>query len=963
MTGQELRKKFIQYFKDREHAIVPSYPLVPKNDPTLLFTNAGMVQFKDIFLGDEKREYNRAVTVQKCVRAGGKHNDLEMVGRTARHHTFFEMLGNFSFGDYFKKEGILFGWEFLTEVIGLPRDRLYISVFKDDDEAFNIWANDMKMPRERIYRMGEKDNFWAMGPTGPCGPCSEIFIDQGKAIGCDKPTCEVGCDCDRYLEIWNLVFMQYNRDSAGKLHSLPSPSVDTGMGLERISAVMQHVQSNYETDLFRSLIRKAAEITNTNDHNENSLKVVADHIRACSFLVADGVIPDNDGRGYVLRRIIRRAIRHGYQLGQKKKFFNLLVEELVNIMGPAYPELVEEKNRVISVLKQEEERFGETLGRGMQWFEKLVRIENRGIGYIREAYEIRSSDIITGPAPFDGILNLAEGGSVAVKTIELSDKKSISKFKIDFVDSINNLSQKNKMPVSGHALIISSKEKNLEEMGVATFHYLNKGAVPFAGRDVFTLYDTFGFPKDLTQDLCRGRGLFINEKEFEREMKAQRDRARKANKFTMETGIEYSGSNTKFHGYDSLQHEGQVVAIYKMGDPVEFIKVEDEAVIVLNHTPFYAESGGQIGDRGVLLFDGGEFVVEETQKIQAEVFGHRGQLQSGKLSVNDKVLAEVDPVMRARTERNHSVTHLMHKALREVLGSHVEQKGSLVDADKTRFDFAHNLPITDEEIYQIEAIVNAEIFTNTKTDASVMKMDEAQKTGAVMLFGEKYGEKVRVLKVGSSQELCGGTHVNRTGDIGLFKIRMQSGVAAGVRRIEAVTGDTALSYVQQNEIYLTEIAKALKTQPEDALQKLFQLNDSARRLEKDLSQMKSKLVGSQEGDLIKRAHDVKGIKVLISSLESVDTKTIREVLDRLRGKLKTCIVVLGTVEAGKVKLMAGVTEDLTIKIKAGALVNFVAMQVGGKGGGRDDIAQAGGTKPENLEKALNSVLEWVEQKL
>tara|TARA_B100000686_G_scaffold282636_1_gene305161 strand:+ start:5998 stop:8886 length:2889 start_codon:yes stop_codon:yes gene_type:complete len=962
MKSYEIRQKFLEFFKSREHTVVPSGPLVPGDDPTLLFTNAGMVQFKDVFLGKDERPYVRAVSAQRCIRAGGKHNDLENVGYTARHHTFFEMLGNFSFGDYFKREAIQYAWEFLTETLKIPKERLWVTVYSEDNDAANIWLKEIGIVSSRLVRISSMDNFWQMGDTGPCGPCSEIFYDHGPDF-LGGPPGSPGEDNGRYVEIWNLVFMQYNRDSAGKLHSLPSPSVDTGMGLERISAVMQHVQSNYETDLFRSLIRKAAEITNTNDHNENSLKVVADHIRACSFLVADGVIPDNDGRGYVLRRIIRRAIRHGYQLGQKKKFFNLLVEELVNIMGPAYPELVEEKNRVISVLKQEEERFGETLGRGMQWFEKLVRIENRGIGYIREAYEIRSSDIITGPAPFDGILNLAEGGSVAVKTIELSDKKSISKFKIDFVDSINNLSQKNKMPVSGHALIISSKEKNLEEMGVATFHYLNKGAVPFAGRDVFTLYDTFGFPKDLTQDLCRGRGLFINEKEFEREMKAQRDRARKANKFTMETGIEYSGSNTKFHGYDSLQHEGQVVAIYKMGDPVEFIKVEDEAVIVLNHTPFYAESGGQIGDRGVLLFDGGEFVVEETQKIQAEVFGHRGQLQSGKLSVNDKVLAEVDPVMRARTERNHSVTHLMHKALREVLGSHVEQKGSLVDADKTRFDFAHNLPITDEEIYQIEAIVNAEIFTNTKTDASVMKMDEAQKTGAVMLFGEKYGEKVRVLKVGSSQELCGGTHVNRTGDIGLFKIRMQSGVAAGVRRIEAVTGDTALSYVQQNEIYLTEIAKALKTQPEDALQKLFQLNDSARRLEKDLSQMKSKLVGSQEGDLIKRAHDVKGIKVLISSLESVDTKTIREVLDRLRGKLKTCIVVLGTVEAGKVKLMAGVTEDLTIKIKAGALVNFVAMQVGGKGGGRDDIAQAGGTKPENLEKALNSVLEWVEQKL
>ena len=962
MKSNVIRLKFLEFFKAREHAIVPSGPLVPGDDPTLLFTNAGMVQFKDVFLGQDKRSYVRAASAQRCIRAGGKHNDLENVGYTARHHTFFEMLGNFSFGDYFKREAIHYAWEFLTEILEIPQEKLWVTVYAEDDEAAEIWLKEIGVDSSQLVQISSMDNFWQMGDTGPCGPCSEIFYDRGPSVSGGPPG-SPDEDGDRFTEIWNLVFMQYNRDSAGTLHPLPSPSVDTGMGLERISAVMQHVHSNYETDLFQSLIRKAADITNTADLNENSLKVIADHIRACSFLITDGVIPDNEGRGYVLRRIIRRAIRHGYQLGQKKEFFNLLVEELVNVMGKHYPELDKAKMRVVSVLRQEEERFGETLGRGMQWFEKLVRLENRGIGYIREKYEIKSSDITTGVASFDGILDLAEGGFVAAQTIILSEKNSVIKFKKDFVSAIKNFSQKKKIAVSGHAIIIGNEEKKPEETDIAVFHFLNESSVPFAGRDVFTLYDTFGFPKDLTRDLCRERGLIINEKEFEKEMGVQRDRARKASKFTMESSIEYNGRKTNFHGYDSLQYEANVAAIYKAGDPVEFIEAEDEAVIVLDHTPFYAESGGQIGDRGVLLFDGGVFIVAETQKIQAEVFGHRGQLQSGKLSVNNTILAKVDPVARARTERNHSVTHLMHKALREVLGSHVEQKGSLVDADKTRFDFAHNLPITDGEIYQIEAIVNAEIFTNTKTDASVMKLDEAQKTGAVMLFGEKYGEEVRVLKIGSSQELCGGTHVNRTGDIGLFKIRMQSGVAAGVRRIEAVTGDTALAYVQQNEMYLMEIAAVLKTQPEDATQKLFQLNDSIRRLEKDLSQLKSKLAGSQGDDLIKQVIDVKGIKVLASNLEDVDTKTMREILDRLRGELKTCIVVFGTESAGKVKLIAGVTEDLTTKIKAGELVNFVAMQVGGKGGGRADIAQAGGTQPENLKKALNSVLDWVEQKL
>jgi alanyl-tRNA synthetase len=749
MKSNEIRQKFLEFFKAHEHTIVPSGPLVPGDDPTLLFTNAGMVQFKDVFLGQDKRPYVRAASAQRCIRAGGKHNDLENVGYTARHHTFFEMLGNFSFGDYFKREAIQYAWEFLTGTLKIPREKLWVTVYAEDDEAADIWLKEIGVDSSQLVRIASMDNFWQMGDTGPCGPCSEIFYDHGPDFSGGPPGSSDD-DGDRYIEIWNLVFMQYNRDSTGTLHSLPSPSVDTGMGLERISAVMQHVHSNYETDLFRSLIRKAAKVTNTADLTENSLKVIADHIRACSFLITDGVIPDNEGRGYVLRRIIRRAIRHGYQLEQKKEFFNLLVEELVNIMGQAYPELGKAKMRVVSVLKQEEERFGETLGRGMQWFEKLARLENRGIGYIREKYEIKSSDTTTGIAPFDGILHLTEGGNVVVQTKKLSEKESISKFKKDFVSTINNFLQKNKIPVSGHAIIIGNEQKEPEEAGLAIFHYLNETSIPFAGRDAFTLYDTFGFPKDLTQDLCREKGLTINEEEFEKQMWAQRDRARDASKFTMEAGIEYNGCKTQFHGYESLQHEGRVLAIYIKGSKVNSVRAEEAAVIVLDHTPFYPESGGQTGDSGKLLFDGGFFVVEDTKKIQADVFGHRGYLNTGKLTTGEKVRAKVDSVTRARTERNHSVTHLMHKALREVLGSHVEQKGSLVDADKTRFDFAHNLPVTDEEIRQIEAMVNAEIFTNTKTDASVMKMEEAQKTGAVMLFGEKYGEDVRVLKIGSS---------------------------------------------------------------------------------------------------------------------------------------------------------------------------------------------------------------------
>ena len=985
MKSNEIRQKFLEFFKAHEHTIVPSGPLVPGDDPTLLFTNAGMVQFKDVFLGQDRRPYVRAASAQRCIRAGGKHNDLENVGYTARHHTFFEMLGNFSFGDYFKREAIQYAWEFLTGTLKIPREKLWVTVYAEDDEAADIWLKEIGIASSQLVRITSMDNFWQMGDTGPCGPCSEIFYDHGPDFSGGPPGTSDD-DGDRYIEIWNLVFMQYNRDSTGTLHPLPSPSVDTGMGLERISAVMQHVHSNYETDLFRSLIRKAAKVTNTADLNENSLKVIADHIRACSFLITDGVIPDNEGRGYVLRRIIRRAIRHGYQLGQKKGFFNLLVEELVNIMGPAYPELDKAKERIVSVLKQEEERFGATLVSGMEHFETRSMLENRAIQYILKHKNIispKESSLIynrvkTEGAEYDEAIKQGENFFLfEVKRLSSIDSNFNSV--MEFKEVLNKYSQEKNKKTFGHVIIICKEkqiyeEKKIEKLKQAfkersfdniDIHFIEveENSIPVAGQDAFKLYDTYGFPLDLTQDLCREKGLFVDMLTFDAEMEEQRERARGANKFTMQSGIEYEGAVTQFHGYEGVNHKGQVLAIYKEGGQVTSIEVGDEVIIILDHTPFYAESGGQVGDRGMLLSDDGTFIVKETQKIQAEVFGHRGQLQSGKLSVNDTILAKVDPVARARTERNHSVTHLMHKALREVLGSHVEQKGSLVDADKTRFDFAHNLPVTDGEIRQIEAIVNAEIFTNTKTDASVMKMEEAQKTGAVMLFGEKYGEEVRVLKIGSSQELCGGTHVNRTGDIGLFKIRMQSGVAAGIRRVEAVTGEAALAYVQQNEMYLLGVSRELKTQPEDAAQKLSQLNDNIRRLEKELSRLKSKLAGSQGDDLVNQARDIKGIKVLVSCLESVDAKTMREILDQLKNKLKTCIVVFGTESAGKVTLIAGVTEDLTTKIKAGELVNFVAMQVGGKGGGRADIAQAGGTQPENLVKALDSVSDWVEQKL
>ncbi|MDD5241348.1 MAG: alanine--tRNA ligase [Sulfuricella sp.] len=874
MKSSEIRKKFLDYFAAKGHAIVPSSSLVPHEDPTLLFTNAGMNQFKDVFLGFDKRPYTRATSSQKCVRAGGKHNDLENVGYTARHHTFFEMLGNFSFGDYFKREAIQYAWELLTEVFKLPKDKLYVTVYADDDEAYDIWTKEMGLDVARVIRIGDNkgaryasDNFWMMGDTGPCGPCTEIFYDHGEHIPGGLPGTPDE-DGDRYIEIWNNVFMQFNRDEAGVMHPLPKPSVDTGMGLERISAVLQQVHSNYEIDLFQSLIKAAARETKCADLDSPSLKVLADHIRACAFLISDGIIPGNEGRGYVLRRIIRRAIRHGYKLGARSAFFHKLVADLDTEMGDAYMELRQNRARVTEVLKLEEERFFETIEHGM-------------------------------------------------------------------------------------AIL----EADLAELA-------KSGAKTFNGETAFKLHDTYGFPLDLTQDVCREHGVTVDIAAFDAAMAHQREQARAAGKFKMAAALEYSGQPTTFHGYEKLAVDGaKVTALYVDGSPVQQMTVGQRGVVVLDSTPFYAESGGQVGDAGELGAGGTLFAVEDTHKIQADVFGHHGVLNSGSLKLGDAVTAHVDGARRARIQRNHSVTHLMHKALREVLGSHVQQKGSLVDPDKTRFDFAHNAPMTTEQIRRVEAIANAEILANVATQSRVLPIEEAQKLGAMMLFGEKYGDEVRVLDIGSSRELCGGTHVARTGDIGLFKIIMESGVAAGVRRIEAVTGDNALAYVQERESLLSQSAGVFKAPAQELPGKIAQIMDNVKALEKELAKLKSKLASSQGDDLAGQAVDINGVKVLAANLEGADAKTLRETLDKLKDKLKSAAIVLAAVEDGKVTLIAGVTADLTARIKAGELVNFVAQQVGGKGGGRPDMAQAGGTEPEKLPVALAGVADWAKARL
>ncbi|MDX9716518.1 MAG: alanine--tRNA ligase [Thauera sp.] len=873
MKSAEIRDAFLKFFESKGHQIVASSSLVPHEDPTLLFTNAGMNQFKDVFLGFDKRAYTRATTSQKCVRAGGKHNDLENVGYTARHHTFFEMLGNFSFGDYFKRDAISYAWELLTEVFKLPKDKLWVTVYAEDDEAYDIWTKEVGVPAERVIRIGDNkgaryasDNFWMMGDTGPCGPCTEIFYDHGEHIWGGPPGSPEE-DGDRYIEIWNNVFMQFNRDEQGVMHPLPKPSVDTGMGLERISAVLQHVHANYEIDLFQALIKAAARETSGADMDSPSLKVLADHIRACSFLIADGVIPGNEGRGYVLRRIIRRAIRHGYKLGARAAFFHKMVPDLVAEMGSAYPELKDGERRIMDVLRQEEERFFATIENGMAIVEaELAAMEKAG----------------------------------------------------------------NKV---------------------------------FDGDTAFKLHDTYGFPLDLTADICRERDVTVDAAAFDAAMARQKEQARAAGKFKMAANLEYEGPETTFHGYTALEEKGNILALYKDGAPVNELLEGEMGVVVLDHTPFYAESGGQVGDRGELRGAAGIFGVEDTQKIQAAVFGHHGVVRTGKLSVGQGVTARVDVAARAATARNHSVTHLMHKALREVLGAHVQQKGSLVDPDKTRFDFAHTAPMSAEEIREVEEIVNREVLANSATQAEVMALEAAQKSGAMMLFGEKYADEVRVLSIGTSKELCGGTHVTRTGDIGLFKIVAEGGVAAGIRRVEAITGENALRYAQEQERRVQGMSALLKVQPDEVAERVAGILDNVRALEKELARLKGKLAASQGDELVSQAVEVGGLKVLAAVLEGADVPTLRDTMDKLKDKLKSAAIVLASVGEGKVSLIAGVTADHSAKVRAGELVNFVAQQVGGKGGGRPDMAQAGGTQPENLPAALAGVKDWVAGKL
>jgi alanyl-tRNA synthetase len=865
----DIRKTFLDFFASKGHTVVASSPLVPGNDPTLMFTNSGMVQFKDVFLGTDKRSYVRAASVQACLRAGGKHNDLENVGYTARHHTFFEMLGNWSFGDYFKRDSLKWAFELLTQVYKLPAEKLWATVYIEDDEAYNIWTQEIGLPPERVVRIGDNkggrymsDNFWMMADTGPCGPCSEIFYDHGPEVAGGPPGSPEQ-DGDRYIEIWNNVFMQFDMQQDGSLNNLPAPCVDTGMGLERLAAILQHVHSNYEIDIFDALIKAASRETGCTDLQNKSLRVIADHIRATAFLVSDGVVPSNEGRGYVQRRIVRRAIRHGYKLGQKTPFFHKLVPDLVKLMGAAYPSLAAQEKRITDILKAEEERFFETLEVGMQ------------------------------------ILDAALEGGVKV----------------------------------------------------------------LPGEVAFKLHDTYGFPLDLSADVCRERDLSVDEAGFAAAMERQKSQARAAGKFKMDRALEYTGAGNTFVGYDELQATAKVLALYVDGTSATELKAGQNGVVVLDTTPFYAESGGQVGDQGLLQTAGAKFEVADTLKIKADVFGHHGVLLAGSLKVGDAIHAQVNTEVRAATVRNHSATHLMHKALREVLGDHVQQKGSLVNAERTRFDFAHNAPITDEQILAIEAKVNQEIWANPATQARVMDIESAQKTGAMMLFGEKYGETVRVLDIGSSRELCGGTHVHRTGDIGLFKVVAESGVAAGVRRIEAVTGGNALAYLQSLEATVSKAAGSLKASPSELNSRIAQVLDQVKALEKEMAALKGKLASSQGDELMTQAIDVKGVKVLAALLPGADAKTLRDTMDKLKDKLKTAAIVLAAVDGDKVQLAAGVTSDSTGKVKAGELVNFVAQQVGGKGGGKPDMAMAGGTDASNLNAALASVQAWVTERL
>ena len=861
----DVRSAFLEFFRERGHTVVPSSPLVPGNDPTLLFTNAGMVQFKDVFLGKDKRDYVRATTSQRCVRAGGKHNDLENVGYTARHHTFFEMLGNFSFGDYFKRDAIRFAWDFLTRTLKIDPKRLWVTVYREDDEAAKIWLEEMGVPKERFSRMGEKSNFWAMGDTGPCGPCSEIFYDHGPQIPGGPPG-SPDEDGDRYVEIWNLVFMQYDRSADGKLTPLPKPSVDTGMGLERVAAVMQGVHSNYDIDLFKNLIRAAADLAGASDLTSSSLRVIADHIRACSFLIVDGVLPSNEGRGYVLRRIIRRAVRHGYKLGIQEPFFYKLVPVLEREMGGAYPELTRGRTHVERVLKQEEERFAETLANGMALLENAIRN--------------LKSDVIDGPT-------------------------------------------------------------------------------------VFKLYDTYGFPADLTADIARERGLSIDQVGFDVAMEEQRKRSQEASKFGVDLrGTASIDSRTLFQGYECLGAQGSVVALLKAGAPVDSLGEGDQGEIILDRTPFYAESGGQVGDTGSLSGAGVRFVVEDTQKRGA-AHSHIGRLMQGAVRLGDTLEAEVDGERRRSTALNHSATHLLHAALRNVLGTHVQQKGSLVAPDRLRFDFSHFEPITPAELIEIERLVNAQIRLNTVAETKVMDYEGAVEAGAMALFGEKYEKDVRVLRIGDfSMELCGGTHVARSGDIGFFKITSESGVASGVRRIEAITGEAAVEYVEQNDALLKDVASLLRGSREDLRDKVRDALERVRQMEKEIRTLKDRLASGQGVDLAAGAVDVKGVKIVATKLEGADAGALRSAVDQLKDRLKSAVIVLASVEnPSKVVLVAGVTPELTTRVKAGELVGAIAAQIGGRGGGRADFAQAGGSNPAALDAALASVPDLVRAKL
>ena len=865
MTSAELRTAFLEFFRQHGHAVQPSSSLIPGNDPTLLFTNAGMVQFKDVFLGREKLDFTRATTSQRCVRAGGKHNDLENVGYTARHHTFFEMLGNFSFGDYFKRDAIHFAWDFLTKELGIPAERLWVTVFDEDSEAEAIWLEDVKINPHRFSRIGAKDNFWSMGDVGPCGPCTEIFYDHGEHVAGGPPG-SPDEDGDRYIEVWNLVFMQYDRDKDGNLTPLPAPSVDTGMGLERIAAVLQGVHSNYEIDLFQNLLKVASQLANNTELSNSSLRVIADHIRSCAFLIADGVLPSNEGRGYVLRRIIRRAIRHGYRLGIQETFFYKLVAPLVAEMGGAYPELAKAQEQVERVLKKEEERFAETLGQGMKILEACVA-------------------------------------------------------KLD-----------------GHVI---------------------------PGDVVFLLYDTYGFPVDLTADFARENNLTVDHAGFEIEMTAQRDRARAGGSFAADYDQDIRhDSITEFTGYHSLDGSVQILGLFKKGQAVDALEAGDEGVLILDQTPFYAESGGQVGDTGLIEVDGAVFEVHDTQKQGGQLFLHKGKVLQGTISQGQACEVSVNADLRKATERNHSATHLLHAALRQVLGDHVAQKGSQVNAERLRFDFSHFEPMTAEELAQIEHIVNQQIRANNAVAANVMAKDDAVKAGAMALFGEKYGDEVRVLTIGDfSTELCGGTHVDRAGDIGLFKIVAETGVAAGVRRLEAVTGEGALQWVEQREKALLAIAGLLKSAPDKTADKVQQLLEKTRGLEKELEKLKSKLASSAGDELTSQAVDINGVKVLAVKLDDVDPKALRDLADQLKNKLGSAALVLAAVSGDKVSLIASVSKDAMDKVKAGDLVNFVALQVGGKGGGRPDMAQAGGNDPSALVAALQQVPTWVQERL